>query len=94
MPLRVLRQVGFPDDVLLVARHAGADHEAIRGPLGVWRKVRTREDRGRPRFVKMGTVPFAPGTAKEAERRCRECRGQLHDFGRPGARPGAAAAAV
>ena len=39
----VLRQLGFSD--------ADADHEAIRGPLGVWRKVRSREDRGRPGFV-------------------------------------------
>lgn len=62
---RVLRQVGFPDDVLLVARHAGADHEAIRGPLGVWRKVRTREDRGRPRFVIWEPFPSRPVRQKK-----------------------------
>src|SRR5437762_863600 len=30
---RVLHGLGYPDDALLVARHDGAEHEAMRGPL-------------------------------------------------------------
>lgn len=40
---RVLHGRGFADDRLLIARHAGADHHAISGQLGDWRKVRIRE---------------------------------------------------
>jgi hypothetical protein len=40
---RALRDFGYPDDFLLVVWHLGADHEAIRGPLGVWRRLRIRE---------------------------------------------------
>ena len=43
---RVLHRNGYPDDCRLVARHEGADHHAISGPLGYWRKRRVREDRG------------------------------------------------
>lgn len=54
---RVLHQLGLPDNVLLVARHHGAAHDAISAPLGVWRKVRVREDRGPPRFVAWEPLP-------------------------------------
>ena len=40
---RVLHGRGFADDRLLIARHAGADHHAMSGQLGDWRKVRIRE---------------------------------------------------
>ena len=49
---RVLHRLGYTDDDLLVARHDGADHDAIRGPLGVWRKVRVREDQRGLRYVR------------------------------------------
>jgi hypothetical protein len=65
---RALHRLGYQDSSLLVARHAGAKHEAIRGPIGVWRKVRTREDRGRPRFVRWEPFPSRPVRAKE--RKC------------------------
>lgn len=42
---RIHRQ-GYSDDRLLLARHEGAKHDAMHGPLGKWRKVRVREDRG------------------------------------------------
>jgi len=54
---RALHRIGFPDDAELVARHAGADHYAMRGLLGVWRQVRIREDRGVPRFVPWEPFP-------------------------------------
>jgi hypothetical protein len=54
---RVLHGAGYPDDALLVARHDGADCDAISGPLGVWRKVRVREDRGPPRHVPWEPFP-------------------------------------
>ena len=47
-----------------VARHHGADHDA--GPLGVWRKVRIREDRGPPRLVPW--EPFPSRRVRGAER--------------------------
>jgi hypothetical protein len=57
---RILHRLGHDDDVLLVARHHGADHDAIRGPLGVWRHLRVREDRGGPRFAKWEPFPLRP----------------------------------
>jgi hypothetical protein len=39
---RALRRLGYPDEPLLVVWHRGANHEAIRGPLGVWRGLRVR----------------------------------------------------
>jgi hypothetical protein len=54
---RVLHRQGFPDDTILIFGHDGANHESMRGPLGVWRTLRVREDsNGSPRFVKW--VPF------------------------------------
>src|SRR5277367_988325 len=43
---RVLHRMGYSDHRLLVAQHEGAAHYAMRGPLGHWRKIRIREDRG------------------------------------------------
>jgi hypothetical protein len=43
---RILHRQGYSDDRLLLARHEGAKHDAMHGPLGKWRKVRVREDRG------------------------------------------------
>jgi hypothetical protein len=54
---RVLYGRGYSDDCTLVARHGAADHDAIQGPLGVWRKLRVREDRGGPRFVAWEAFP-------------------------------------
>ena len=70
---RALHRIGFPDDAELVARHAGADHYAMRGPLGVWRKVRFREDRGSPRFV-----PWEPFPSRRVRpRKCQIVEGAL-----------------
>lgn len=54
---RALHKLGHSDDAVLIARHSGVDHEALRGPLGVWRQLRVREDRGRPRFVRWEPFP-------------------------------------
>jgi hypothetical protein len=47
---RALRRLGYPDEPLLVVWHRGANREAIRGPLGMWRGLRVRDGRGGPRF--------------------------------------------
>jgi hypothetical protein len=54
---RVLHRSGYSDQILLVARHVGADHDAIQGPLGVWRKLRVRQDRGGDRFAPWDPFP-------------------------------------
>jgi hypothetical protein len=60
----VLYGRGFADDRLLLARHEGADHHAISGQLGDWRKVRIREDRGRSRHVAWEARPRRVGAKK------------------------------
>src|SRR5262245_46309244 len=64
---RVLHRAGYPDAALLIVRHHGADHDAISGPLGVWRKVRVREDRGPPRHVPWQPFPSRPVTGAARE---------------------------
>lgn len=66
---RALHVFGYPDDAVIVARHDGADHNAMSGPLGVWRKLRVREDRGAPRFVSWEPLPrrVAPLAFKTVE---------------------------
>jgi hypothetical protein len=85
---RVLHGAGYPDDALLVARHDGADCDAISGPLGVWRKVRVREDRGPPRHV-----PWEPFPSRRVRGAKREIaaggRGSRHAVGAPSKQPGA-----
>jgi hypothetical protein len=71
---RILHRQGYSDDRLLLARHEGAKHDAMHGPLGKWRKVRVREDRGL-RYVawepRLGRVGAKKGrrTVKGAEHR-------------------------
>jgi hypothetical protein len=48
---RVLHRLGYADDCRITVWHEGADHHAISGLLGYWRKRRIREDRGMPRYV-------------------------------------------
>jgi hypothetical protein len=57
---RALHNLGYPDELKLVVWHRGANHEAIRGPLGVWRGLRVREDRGSPRFARWQPFPSRP----------------------------------
>jgi hypothetical protein len=61
---RVLHRRGYSDHLLLVAQHEGAAHYAMRGPLGFWRKVRIREDRGLPRYVAWEPRPRRVGAKK------------------------------
>jgi hypothetical protein len=61
---RVLHRNGYPDYCRLIARHEGADHYAISGPLGFWRKRRVREDRGLPRYVAWEARPRRVGAKK------------------------------
>jgi hypothetical protein len=86
-----LHALGHPDDAVLVARHFGADHEAMRGPLGVWRKLRVREDRGRPRFVRW--EPFPSRRVKPTVRGTGEPSAKITTApsSEPSPRPGAAA---
>jgi hypothetical protein len=62
---RALHRLGYPDELLLVVWHRGANHEAIRGPLGVWRGLRVREGRGGPRFAKWEPFPSRPVRARK-----------------------------
>jgi hypothetical protein len=61
---RALHDLGYLDELLLVVWHRGANDEAIRGPLGVWRRLRVRDDRGGPRFAKWEPFPSRPVAAK------------------------------
>lgn len=54
---RVLHRQGYRDNRILIARHDGADHYAISGRLGVWRRLRVREDRGPPRHAAWEPLP-------------------------------------
>jgi hypothetical protein len=62
---RALHRLGYPDELKLVVWHRGAHHEAIRGPLGVWRGLRVREGRGGPRFAKWEPFPLRPVRARK-----------------------------
>jgi hypothetical protein len=62
-----LYRIGHTDEFLLVARHHGANHDAISGSLGVWRRLRIREDRGAPRLVRWEPFPSRRVRGKEAE---------------------------
>lgn len=64
---RALHDLGYPDELLLVARHHGANHDAIGGPLGEWRRLRVCEDRGGPRFARWEPLPRRVG-AKQGRR--------------------------
>ena len=57
---RVLHRLGYPDELKLVVWHRRGNYEAIRGPLGVWRGLRVREDRGGPRFARWQPFPSRP----------------------------------
>jgi hypothetical protein len=87
---RALHRLGHPDDCMLLARHDdGADHDAIRGPLGVWRTLRVREGRGPPRFVRWEPFPSRRVNGKEREIIVRRAGGSRHEFGAPSTLPGA-----
>ena len=60
---RFLHRQGYSDDRLLLARHEGAKHDAMHGPLGKWRKGRVREDRGL-RYVAWEPRPRRVGAKK------------------------------
>jgi hypothetical protein len=62
---RVLHRLGYPDDRRLTVWHEGADHHAISGPLGYWRKRRIREDRGMARYVPWEPRPRRVGAKKD-----------------------------
>ena len=62
---RVLHRLGYPDELRVVVSHRGANHDAIHGPLGVWRRLRVREGRGGPRFAKWEPFPSRPVRARK-----------------------------
>jgi hypothetical protein len=87
---RVLHRLGYDDDFVLVAWHANSNHEAIRGPIGVWRRVRIREDRRGLRLVRW--EPF-PSRRVRANKRDSEAGGAARaptKIGPPRPIPGAA----
>jgi hypothetical protein len=86
---RILHRLGHDDDVLLVARHHGADHDAIRGPLGVWRHLRVREDRGGPRFAKWEPFPLRPVAVTKGRPRGKATGHRTGKKNAPTAAPGA-----
>jgi hypothetical protein len=48
---RELIKLGFAEDALLVMRHTGADHDALRGRLGTVARLTVSDDtQGRPKF--------------------------------------------
>jgi hypothetical protein len=85
---RVLHRMGYADEFLLVARHDGADHHAIFGALGKWRRLRVREGRGAPRYVRWEPFPSRRVRGEEREIAPGVIGGSLHDFGASSRRPG------
>jgi hypothetical protein len=61
---RVLHRLGYADDCRITVWHEGADHHAISGLLGFWRKQRIREDRGMPRYASWEARPRRVGAKK------------------------------
>jgi hypothetical protein len=60
---RVLHRLGYPDDAMLVGGSLSA-------PLGVWRRLRVREDaRSGPRFAKYEPFPRERVSQRKAKRR-------------------------
>lgn len=68
---RELRRCGVPPDAVLVMRHDGAHHDAVRGRLGALARLTVADDRhGTPRLRRWKAAPagrqappvqFAPG---------------------------------
>src|ERR1700722_15399057 len=74
-----------------VARHLGADHDAISGPLSVWCKWRVRKDRDASRFVRWQLFPSRGKRGEEREIVAGGTRGSRHAVGAPSKLPGALA---
>ena len=86
---RALHDLGYLDELLLVARHQGADHDALRGPLGLLRRLRVREDRDGPRFARWVPFPSRPVGAKEGRSRAKAVGHRPDRKDAPRAAPGA-----
>jgi hypothetical protein len=87
---RALHNLGYPDELKLVIWHRGANHEAIRGPLGVWRRLRVREDRGGPRFARWQPFPTRPVAVTRGPPRGKAIGHRAGEKDAPTAAPGAA----
>lgn len=86
---RTLHGRGHSDHSVLVLRHYGADHVAMHGPVGVWRKLRVREERGTPRFVEWQPLPRrVKALMRQKARPAARAPDQITE---PSPRPGAAA---
>ena len=86
---RILHRLGHQEHILLVARHHGADHDAIRGPLGVWRRLRIREGRGCPRYAKWEPFPLRPVAVIKGRARGKATGHRTGKKNAPTAAPGA-----
>ena len=86
---RILHQRGYDDDLVLVVWHRGANYEAIRGPLGVWRRLRVREDRGGPRFARWQPFPSRPVAVTKGRPRGKATGHRTGKKNAPTAAPGA-----
>jgi len=86
---RALHDFGYPDELLLVARHQWVNYDAIRGPLGVWRRLRVREDRGGPRFAKWEPFPLRPVLARNGHTEAKAIGHRVGEKNAPAGPPGA-----
>jgi hypothetical protein len=86
---RALHHLGYADELVLVVWHRGANHEAIRGPLGVWRRLRIRDGRGGPRFAKWEPFPLRPVQAKKGHTEAKAVGPRGGRKNAPAAAPGA-----
>lgn len=66
---RELHRRGFADDALIISRREGSELESMRGPLGVWRRLRVREDKNGPRFASYEPFPRARVLERKAKTR-------------------------
>jgi len=87
---RRLLDLGYYPTAMLVLRHAGSDTECLTAQIGAAAKLRVKEDRGGPRFVRWESISRR-GEAlacKKAEKVAGVARGHT---AQPTARPGAIA---
>jgi hypothetical protein len=63
---RALHRLGYADGHVLAVRHRGANHDAIIGPLGVWRRLRVRDGRAGPRHVQWEPFPSRRVAARKS----------------------------
>jgi len=87
---RVLFQLGFPDDTLLLSYRKGSNSVSSKGLLGTWRKLRVKEGRNGPEFAAYKPFPCARVEERKAktESTSKKAQGtQLNAFSRHRVQP-------